>query len=263
MRKDNDSGKYMLENQLRTWSDLKRQKAAEQQSKPIPQRSSMQQRNSISNFLSSPTGTSPSIPPRKWGGCVEGCNHNHEHYPRRIEKQKSNKNDEVQLPAAAQPDQLGPTESNSNTISAITDALKRASANNERSREATQRPIPAYLQHGRDGGGTTSGAATPNEPSDDDGTGYFSTEKGGSFARVMREAPERKSTPEDIERWVKESGMGAGKHADPLGDEGAPDDEEEHGDGAEQEDNIREEGHSLEDVEEAEKRDRSLRGSVY
>ena len=66
MKKSQDNGKYILQNQLRTWSDLKRERAA---------------RGSISQ----PKDTSPQIPTRRrWGGCPEGSTHaKHGHYVRK------------------------------------------------------------------------------------------------------------------------------------------------------------------------------------
>ena len=54
MKKNLDSGKYILENQLRTWSELKRQR----------------------DLLSSKAREEQHVPVRKkWGGCPDGCNH--------------------------------------------------------------------------------------------------------------------------------------------------------------------------------------------
>jgi hypothetical protein len=63
MKKDPANGKYVLQNQLRTWTEYKRERLA---------------RGSISQ--SDP----PSIPlRRKWGGCPEGCSHDqHNHTPK-------------------------------------------------------------------------------------------------------------------------------------------------------------------------------------
>ncbi|KAK3106722.1 hypothetical protein LTR53_018197, partial [Teratosphaeriaceae sp. CCFEE 6253] len=113
--------------------------------------------------------------------------------------------------------------------------------------------LPSYLHPGRDGGGTASGENTPHEMSDDgeDAGGYFpdsnSQPKPKALETALRRAkPQRKATPDDIERWAQESGMGRGLRADALGDEP---EEEEPG----------EEG----EVGRAEVEDKSLRGSVY
>lgn len=73
MRK-NDSGKYILENKLRTWSELKKERAAQQALLT----------GGGSKLDSAPSTTprmpsDPSAPPvemrRRWGGCPNGCNH--------------------------------------------------------------------------------------------------------------------------------------------------------------------------------------------
>ncbi|KAF9889140.1 hypothetical protein FE257_007629 [Aspergillus nanangensis] len=61
-----DNGKYVLQNQLRTWSELRREKAQDAQ----------RERNA--KGLSPLPPTPSEIPPpirRKWGGCPEGCSH--------------------------------------------------------------------------------------------------------------------------------------------------------------------------------------------
>ncbi|CCC07518.1 hypothetical protein SMACR_02521 [Sordaria macrospora] len=73
MRK-NDNGKYLLENKLRTWSELKKEKATQQ--------ALLTGGNSK---LDSAPSTTPRMPPdpsappvemrRRWGGCPNGCNH--------------------------------------------------------------------------------------------------------------------------------------------------------------------------------------------
>ena len=63
MKKDAENGKYILQNQLRTWTEYKRERQA---------------RGSISQVepLSIPMR-------RKWGGCPEGCSHDqHNHTPK-------------------------------------------------------------------------------------------------------------------------------------------------------------------------------------
>lgn len=73
MRK-NDSGKYILENKLRTWSELRKERAAQQ--------ALLTGGKSKLDSAPSPTPrmpSDPSAPPvemrRRWGGCPNGCNH--------------------------------------------------------------------------------------------------------------------------------------------------------------------------------------------
>ncbi|TKX21320.1 hypothetical protein C1H76_6394 [Elsinoe australis] len=70
-RQDNAGGKYNLESKLRTWSELKRR--ATVTTKDRRQSNSAQQTQS------------PSAPKRIWGGCVDGCKHDHSQFPRRTQ----------------------------------------------------------------------------------------------------------------------------------------------------------------------------------
>lgn len=59
-----DNGKYALDNQLRTWSELKREQEEERQ------------RQRAAKGLDPTSPSELTIPiRRKWGGCPEGCNH--------------------------------------------------------------------------------------------------------------------------------------------------------------------------------------------
>lgn len=78
MKQNPTNGKYILENELRTWSDLKRRAAVAgtpNGSAPTPTRATPASANANS---------SPIIPVRRWGGCVNGCNHDKISWPRRI-----------------------------------------------------------------------------------------------------------------------------------------------------------------------------------
>jgi hypothetical protein len=247
MNQKTENGKYVLENQLRTWSELKRQRAAEARQDP-------QRRNTLSSFLKQ-SRESPAIPARKWGGCVGGCNHDHEHYPRREQKET------VQdlKSASTVPSSISKTtERNDKPLSTVIespDAVKaeEVSEENEKAEEdlpaevskPSYRRLPSYLDHGRDGGGTASGTNTPHESSDVED--YFTTSaaNNSNIAKATRRVPARRPTPEDIERWANESGMGAGKQADALGDEPSHDEL------------------SDDEIRQAEKEDKGLRGSVY
>ena len=73
MRK-NDNGKYLLENKLRTWSELKKERAAQQ---PLLTGGNSKMDSAPSTTPRIPND--PSAPPvemrRRWGGCPNGCNH--------------------------------------------------------------------------------------------------------------------------------------------------------------------------------------------
>jgi hypothetical protein len=214
MKLNQDSGKYILQSELRTWSDARRQRAEEAKINPS-------RRNTLSAFL--------------------------HHLPSQQEKthtkeQSSNlpsRVNEVQPEATNEDDDhaLGPHEPSSSAgVDGTADAKYQLSSKSK--------SIPSHLL---DGIRSTSGADTPHEmPSDDEIESYpFPSQDSvspstRSMATAIRTTPQRKPTPEDIERWVKDSGMGTGKQADALGDE--PEEE---------------------DLEAAEKEDKSLGGSVY
>ncbi|RAH50722.1 acid phosphatase DET1 [Aspergillus brunneoviolaceus CBS 621.78] len=63
-----DNGKYVLQNQLRTWSDLRKEKELERQHERAAKGLSPAQPATPSETTSVPVR-------RKWGGCPEGCNH--------------------------------------------------------------------------------------------------------------------------------------------------------------------------------------------
>lgn len=78
MKRSENSGRYILENELRTWSELKR-RAAKDGSAGTPTTTSSRPTPLNGVGLTS----SPTIPTRRWGGCVNGCNHDKLNWPRR------------------------------------------------------------------------------------------------------------------------------------------------------------------------------------
>lgn len=67
MKLNQDNGKYALQNQLRTWSELRKEKEAERQQERATK--------GLGPALSVPSTDAPTPFRRKWGGCPEGCNH--------------------------------------------------------------------------------------------------------------------------------------------------------------------------------------------
>lgn len=66
MKLNEDSGKYALQNQLRTWSELKREKELEHH----------RERAAKGLGPANPTLSEAPVPiRRKWGGCPDGCSH--------------------------------------------------------------------------------------------------------------------------------------------------------------------------------------------
>ncbi|KAF2721703.1 phosphoglycerate mutase-like protein [Polychaeton citri CBS 116435] len=241
MKQNMENGKYVLQNQMRTWSALKRQKAEEaaKQNRPGDPPRHPRRRNTLSHYLEpSPTSKnglvspggipSPSSQPRaQWGGCVGGCHHDHEQFPYR-------KFASAKTSAPSDNTTLKPAHPRSPTIQESPPTTQPNDTNPaptpQHSRSLPLRPELYRL--GRDAGGSASGAGTPTEGLSDDEYFPNTSEVQGKFlASALKKAktPKRQATVEDIERWANESGMGRGKKADALGDE--PDERgEESGD---------------------------------
>ncbi|ELR06775.1 hypothetical protein VC83_04241 [Pseudogymnoascus destructans] len=93
MRKDEDSGRFILENKLRTWSELARERLLKEKSEKelAEEKASM---DAIPSPMSETNGgvagmkpgdlpPTPTVPKRKqWGGCPNGCDHGRFYYRR-------------------------------------------------------------------------------------------------------------------------------------------------------------------------------------
>lgn len=83
MRKKEDSGKYILENNLRTWSELKRERVAAAKEK---EKGNSQVATSTANDKDKEkekkleASVSKDAPRKKWGGCPNGCDHGKHNY---------------------------------------------------------------------------------------------------------------------------------------------------------------------------------------
>jgi hypothetical protein len=93
MRQKEDSGKYILENNLRTWSELKRERlaaaATKEKSTPsspvVPSNISEKDKEKEKKLVgggevSQATAGIPIPVRKKWGGCPNGCDHGKHHY---------------------------------------------------------------------------------------------------------------------------------------------------------------------------------------
>lgn len=184
-----------------------------------------------------------------------GCDHDHESYPRRLAQQEVQAQPELKLPSPVEA-QPASVESEGEANPAIT---QPAESNETAVKPPSSIPLPArstaarYLHTGRDGGGTSSGANTPHELSDDEASDMFKVASTHSLRNATKKAPQRKATSDDIQRWAQESGMGNGTKADALGDE--PEEDE-----VEDEDEL---SSAEQDLDQAEEEDKGLRGSVY
>ncbi|KAM0328489.1 hypothetical protein ACHAQA_004896 [Verticillium albo-atrum] len=107
MRKQEESGKYILENNLRTWSELRRERALQGKEKQV---------------APSPIEKTKSfVPTRRWGGCPNGCNHQ-SHYVRRDDLESLRQTDEK---AAANAVCRAPSQTHSQTPSVSSLASRR------------------------------------------------------------------------------------------------------------------------------------------
>ncbi|KAK7753545.1 hypothetical protein SLS62_004403 [Diatrype stigma] len=70
MRQQFETGKYILENKLRTWSELRRERAA------LMAKEEKENGGGKANSSKDSTKMEKHVhTPRKWGGCPQGCNH--------------------------------------------------------------------------------------------------------------------------------------------------------------------------------------------
>lgn len=263
MKKNQESGKYALENNLRTWSELKRQRQEQEAAKNNPSR-----RNTLSAFLKEPEEP-PSVPTHQWAE----HNTNVPLLEQQLQQSQSpssaakltaskhsstNETDDHPLGSEAAPSNASTDGAADNSSTTFTNPFPSSTA-------LPLRPLPPHLASEaklpRPG---PSGTSTPHEMPSDEENDYFpaankiqstispkgSAPKTGHdiLAASLRQAPERKPTPEDIERWVGESGMGTGKHADALGDEPDPEAKE---------------GKVDRELREQRKREDGVKGSVY
>ena len=108
MKRSENNGRYILQNELRTWSELKR-RAAKEKDKDEP-KSATSTTPSRATPLSAVghvgATSSPIIPTRRWGGCANGCDHDKVNYPRRPMRKDTmeylgNQSQQLPLPAIA------------------------------------------------------------------------------------------------------------------------------------------------------------------
>jgi hypothetical protein len=169
MKQNQDDGRYILQNKLRTWSELKREKARE-----------LQRERALRGEQPTPVDgmvEAPAIPiRRRWGGCPDGCNHARVAVRRRKPQRQDTKDF---LKEYDQQEQAASTYS-SQPEAAIQDAgdgtnddLSAAGYPPPATRPVSSAPLapaarPSLLTHGlaishlagRDGGGSQSGTGS-------------------------------------------------------------------------------------------------------
>ncbi|KAI2610937.1 phosphoglycerate mutase-like protein [Hypoxylon fragiforme] len=273
MKKQKDSGKYDLENNLRTWSELRRERAAikAKEDKELAETGKEREPAKIERQSTTPSQ------PRKWGGCPHGCNHgknfkirrdlaelrqhdencakNGTTHPvpevngsiatRRAPAKRflgpNNSDDDSDDPRGKIPPQIDITKAQDEVVSSP-DGTPSFITIEDRLRNALKTPQKSSFLHlGRDFGGTYSGHASEEEFSENDARLRLAAkaarvkngERNGNLANVREPSTTRHT------------------HANRLGD--APSNSDQGSDG----------GDEAEDIDKAEREDKSLRGSVY
>ncbi|KAI0112135.1 histidine phosphatase superfamily [Nemania sp. FL0031] len=280
MKLKQDSGKYILQNKLRTWSELRRERAA-QKAKETKEQGETPNSKDVAKLDATP------VVARKWGGCPEGCTHS-KHFKIRRDLLELRQQDEASANAGL-PSNAGP---NTNGTVASRRTLGRRMPNNsdddsddprgthppsiaidvtkareevvsspdgtpsfitieDRLRHNLSTPKKtSYLHVGRDFGGTYSGHASEEDLSESDARERLATRA----ARVKN--GDRSTTALSGNGGGKESGTNKypsrHAHANRLGD--APSNSDQGSDGSYE---------AEEDLDQAEQVDKSVRGSVY
>ncbi|EEU45890.1 uncharacterized protein NECHADRAFT_78831 [Fusarium vanettenii 77-13-4] len=277
MRKQEDNGKYLLENNLRTWSELRRERKDKENNDREKDSTKLQR-------------TKTFVVTRRWGGCPNGCDHSR-HYVKRddleIMRKKDHENGgptpygEANSPGGAltggrkQKSQLALTIAASSSEKATADATDDAgpeidiTANHEGKSVSDLMDTPSiissedhvqspYLHVGRDGGGTYSGhtsAAETDDSSEDENTSLQRIASLNAHLKTLADknsnngAPP-KAGPERLTYATDKNGPAEFPRSNRLGD-------------ASPESSSEGEGERLEDLDHAEHEDRSIHGSVY
>ncbi|ETS73361.1 hypothetical protein PFICI_14966 [Pestalotiopsis fici W106-1] len=309
MKKQEDSGKYILQNKLRTWSALRRERAAltakedaekekEKGNATAPAPAQAKDAEKPSNGQSSSQAVQ-----RRWGGCPEGCDHS-KHLPKirrdLLELRQVDEKHAAKSSLAA----AGSVQVTSSTTTIASRRVPRTvNSSDDDSDDPRGKPgggpkidisrareeivsspdgtpsfitvedrlrymkSPKFLHVGRDFGGTHSGANSDAEMSEDD-----ARQRLASIAARVKPTNGTSgvngNSNGDNGKYLNESGMGRGAHANRLGDAPASrscsnDGSEDGGDEREDNGDVDEHEHEEEDLDKAEKEDRSIRGSVY
>ena len=167
MQKGKESGKYLLKNQLRTWTQYQ----AEKEKDKVAEREAKQ--------------ASP-VPVRKrWGGCPDGCEHGREYLrPRRQNTADLFRDDGAESMAvleAAMQRKKGPRVGPAEGLVVRRDGLEDNKALKAKAKRALSPNRLAVLRAGRDGGGSRSGnvsrSGSSDEGDDSDNTANLDSER--------------------------------------------------------------------------------------
>ncbi|KAI1476593.1 hypothetical protein K445DRAFT_59814 [Daldinia sp. EC12] len=275
MKKQEDSGKYDLQNKLRTWSELRRERAAikAKEDKELGDTGKEKEPGKAEKQNHTP------VPPRKWGGCPQGCNHGknfkirgdlaelrqHDENsakhafnyitpevngtiasrrsPAKRIQGPNNSDDDSDDPRGRALPHIDVTKAQEEVVSSP-DGTPSFITIEDRLRNALKTPQKSTFLHlGRDFGGTYSGHASEEEVSEND-----ARERLAAKAARVKNGERSGLTTNGRDTSTSRH---AHAHANRLGD--APNNSDQGSDG----------GDEAEDLDKAEKEDRSIRGSVY
>lgn len=237
MRKSNDSGKYILKTNLRTWSQLKQERlaAARDKEKKSPAASSPttdRDREKRKKLEAAALAQSQMSTRKKWGGCPDGCDHGKHTYKRENSmhamEQLGRASPVAVSPIDARPPARRRRWQNSSddedsdvdgrpvmaidVPKSLTDAVSSPDGTpsfismEQRLRKARPKSDIMLVNAGRDFGGSASGN-TSVAGSDTEGEGRRGGEEKEEELRKV------------VVRAEWESGMGRGAMADALGDQ--------------------------------------------
>jgi hypothetical protein len=280
MRKKEDSGKYILENNLRTWSELKRERLAALKEKENANVGSTAVSEKDKEKEKKMDLVGKDIPTRKrWGGCPNGCDHGKHSFKR------ENSMHAMQLNGKPSPN-VSPAVGNGENSDVrlpfrrTPTARRWQSSSEEDEDDPRGRAGPQHLIEGLNVQKSldeivSSPDGTPSFISIEDrlrnrlksprdlllstgrdfgGSKSGNTSLAGSDTEFSQEEDARKRLAKGVGAGLKArkdrelSGMGRGALADALGD---------------QSDVGSDAGSDFEDITKAEKEDKSIKGSVY
>ncbi|KAI1438671.1 histidine phosphatase superfamily [Xylaria sp. CBS 124048] len=194
MEKEPDSGKYILQNKLRTWSELRRQRAA---LKALEEKE-------MGEFSASDDAAASAVTPavRRWGGCPEGCSHS-KHFKIRSDllelrqhdeasansgsssggtnvngivasrrtfgrRQLNNSDDDSDDPRGLHIPSIEMAKAREEAVSSLEATLSSLAVEDRPRHNLTLPKKTSYLHVGRDFGGTYSGHASEEDLSESD-----------------------------------------------------------------------------------------------
>ncbi|KAI3341270.1 histidine phosphatase superfamily [Ustulina deusta] len=275
MKLKRDSGKYILQNKLRTWSELRRERA-------VAKAKEQEQDDHASSEDAAKLDAAPVVA-RKWGGCPEGCSHGKQFKIRRDllelrqhdeasanaglphigangngtvarrrtlgRRQLNNSDEDSDDPRSMHPPSIDVAKAHEEAVSSP-DGTPSFITIEDRLRHSLSTPkIAPYLHVGRDFGGTYSGHSSEEDLSESDARVRLAT-KAARVKNGDRSGTTSNGSSKDP-GGSKYSSRHA--HANKLGD--APSNSDQGSDDGSFE--------TEEQLDKAEKDENSVRGSVY